>query len=237
MSRGNIALIGVSNFLGKSTAYVMLKDGFRVSVTSRNEKKLDLIRSSLEKFGEIFSIPGNISDPVSAEVTMEAVNSTLGSIDHAVVMIGGFVNDTVTDPSGIDSMIQNHIYYTTFAVRSAIRYLHKGSSIVLVTNIGAIEHGDPKAFSYSIAKAGVARMTELLCSELIPKGIRVNAVAPNYIDPSFDVGRDWRSMRKLGDLKTPPEDIALVIKWLVSDDAGWVNGAVIPVDGGYRLKK
>ncbi|MGC8505465.1 MAG: SDR family oxidoreductase [Thermoplasmata archaeon] len=237
MSNRNIALIGVSNFLGKSTAYILLKDGYRVSITSRNEKKLEQIRSSLEKLGEIFSVPGSITDPVSADVTMENVNSRLGGIDHVVVMIGGFVNDTITDPTGLESMIQNHIFFTTYTVRSAIKYLHNGSSIVLVANTGSIDHGDPKAYSYSIAKAGVARMTELLCSELIPRGIRVNAVAPNYIDSSFEAGRDWRSTRKLGDIKTPPEDIAVVIKWLVSQDSGWVNGAVIPVDGGYRLKK
>ena len=237
MSNGNLALIGVSNFLGKSTAYVLLKDGYRVSITSRNEKKLEQIRSSLEKIGDIFSVPGSITDPASAEVTMQNINSKLGRMDHIVVMIGGFVNDTITDPIGLESMMQNHIFYTTYTVRSAIKYLHSGSSIVLVANTGSIEHGDPKAYSYSVAKAGVVRMTELLCSELIPRGIRVNAVAPNYIDSTFEAGRDWRSMRKLGDSKTPPEDIAMVIKWLVSEESGWVNGAVIPVDGGYRLKK
>jgi 3-oxoacyl-[acyl-carrier protein] reductase len=61
-------------------------------------------------------------------------------------------------------------------------------------------------------------------------------IAPSVIDGEFVPGRDWKKMRRLGDFKAPPEDFAKVVVWLLTDEAEWINGVVIPVDGGARLR-
>lgn len=237
MSGNKVSLIGVSNFLGRATAYLLLKGGYTVSITSRDAAKLHRIKDEFHEYGNVLAVPGEISNQKSADSLMEEVNAAIEGIDHLVVMVGGFAGDTISDLSAMDQMLHNHIKIPAMVVKATQKYLHRGSSVVLITSIGALEHGDPRFFSYSIGKAGLAKMTEVLSSELIGMGVRVNAVAPNFIDGSFEPGREWRNGRKLGDLKTPPEDVALVIKWLISEDSDWVNGALIPVDGGHRLRK
>ena len=115
-----------------------------------------------------------------------------------------------------------------------------GGAIVLMASLMSFVGGFNIA-AYTASKGGVAQLAKALSNELAPRGVRVNAVAPGYIETEMTSDlEDWKR-REVG-ARIPlgrwgtPEEVAGVVAWLLSDDARYVSGAVIPVDGGYLAR-
>lgn len=227
-----VLIVGVSKGLGYALAYFLLNEGASVIINSRNEEKLREIKKSLESLGDINYVAGDVSTLESAKDVIKRA----GEFTDLVISVGGYVEDTVEDLSGLEEMIKNHIKIPLYVVNASLPKLKEGSTIVLVSALRGIYTAYPNQLSYGIGKAGLAKEVEILASELLSKQIRVVGIAPSYIDGDFVPNRDWKKLRKLGDEKAPPEDFARVIVWLLTDEAEFVNGVVIPVDGGFRLK-
>ncbi|ARM74961.1 SDR family NAD(P)-dependent oxidoreductase [Acidianus manzaensis] len=232
-----VLIVGVSEGLGYALAYFLLKEGAEVIISARNSEKLERIKKNLEKFGKINYISEEIKDIDSASKLIKNAYTIFGGkIDGLYILIGGYIEDDIYNLKGLDEMINNHIKYPLYVISSALNYLNQGSTIVLISALRGIDKALPNQLSYSIAKAGIAKATEVIASELLDKGIRVVSIAPSWIYGNFEPERNWKSERKLGDVKAPPEDFARILVWLISDEAEWINGVVIPVDGGARLK-
>ncbi|EZQ06573.1 3-ketoacyl-ACP reductase [Candidatus Acidianus copahuensis] len=231
-----ILLIGVSEGLGYALAYFCLTEGANVIINSGNEEKLKKISETLSAYGKIDYILGRVRNQKDAEEIIEKAYYKLKRIDSVAILIGGYEEDTIDDPKALDQMIDNHIKYPIYVISASIKYMRQGSSIVLVSAMRGIDKSLPTQLSYGIGKAGTAKAVEVLASELLERGIRVVGIAPSWIDGEFKPARDWRSLRKLGDPKAPPEDFARIAMWLMTDEAEWINGVVIPIDGGARLK-
>ncbi len=229
-------ILGVSEGLGYAIAYFALREGSTVCINSRNEDKLKKIKSNLEKYGKIEYVVGDLSSITSSKKVIDDCASKLGGIDHLVVTVGGYIEDDIENFSGLEEMLRNHIKIPLYAIKSSLEYLREGSSVILISSLSGLMKSSPKQLSYAISKAGLTKAVEVLASELLGKGIRVNGIAPTYIEGDFIPERNWKSLRKLGDPKAPPEDFARVVIWLLSDEAEWVDGVVIPVDGGSRLR-
>ncbi|AHC50708.1 3-ketoacyl-ACP reductase [Sulfolobus acidocaldarius SUSAZ] len=225
-----VLIAGTSTGLGYAVAYFSINEGAEVVLNARSEKKLvEIVKSLGDKASYVV---GDLSTPQGAK----DVVSRAGNITDLVITVGGYLEDTVESPSGLDEMLKNHIKTPLYLVNASLEKLREGSTIVMVSSTRALYTALPNQLSYAIAKSGLTKAVEILASELLNKGIRVVGVAPSFIMGDFVPGRDWRKMRKLGDAGAPPEDFAQVITWLLSDEAQWVNGVVIPVDGGARLK-
>ena len=115
-----------------------------------------------------------------------------------------------------------------------------GGSIVMIASLMSFL-GGMNAAAYAAAKGGVAQLAKSLSNELAPHGVRVNAIAPGYVETELtSTLEDWKRREvseriPLGRWATP-DDIAGPVAWLLSDDARYVTGTVIPVDGGFLAR-
>lgn len=225
------ALIGVSKGLGFAVAYRLNEAKGEVVINARNRAKLDDIAHQMPNRDLVKAVEGDATRKEVLDKLRE-----LGPYDGVVITIGGYVEDTVENPRGLDEMLNNHVKAPVRVLSGLMNSIREGGSVVLVSALRGIFNALPTQLSYAVAKAGVAKLVEVLASELLERGIRVNGIAPSVISGEFSPNRDYRKLRKLGDPSAPPEDFANVVLWLLSEGSEWVNGVVIPVDGGFRLK-
>ncbi|WP_157438769.1 SDR family oxidoreductase, partial [Acidiplasma aeolicum] len=224
-----------TGYLGEATAYEFLKNNYNVIINSRKEDHLLNIKKKLEKYGRIDYIAQELKDDQSCKSLSDKVKNISQNVDALVITIGGYIEDTVEDLSGIDEMFKNHLKIPMLLIKNFLNLLTSGSSIILVSNSDVDNKNRSNLLSYTVIKYALNKSVKIIAAELIKKGVRINAVAPEYIIQSFMPEEDYTKLRTLGDLETPPEDISKVIYFLCSPDGSWVNGAIIPVDGGHSL--
>lgn len=233
----SILVAGVGPGLGLATAYLALRNGASVVVAARSGDRLAWFKEMLSKYGKVEAIQGDLSTEKGAEDVVAKAHGILGRLDGIAVIVGGYAESSIEQLTEdvLFRMLRTNLAAHLYTVKAAAKVMN-GGSIVLVSAIWGPFLNWPGRVAYVASKAALARVVETLAAELLPKGIRVNAVAPGGMTKDFTPGREWRSLRRLGDRATPPEDVANIVVWLLSDMSEWVNGAVIPADGGYRFR-
>lgn len=171
--------------------------------------------------------------------TIEALG-TVGGLVHAAGIVrpaleGPFDADTWDDVIAINLRAEGHV---VDALLPALRAAGAGSAVVGISSIeGLVGHGAIP--SYTASKHGLIGLTRAFAHRLGPEGIRVNAVCPGYIDTPMlaptisttDARRDFEHRTPLGRLGAP-DDVARAVRFLLSEEAGFITGAVLVVDGG-----
>jgi NAD(P)-dependent dehydrogenase (short-subunit alcohol dehydrogenase family) len=146
-----------------------------------------------------------------------------------VNVTGGFAGGTVadSDPESLRFMSDLNLGTAWWSCREGARHLPEGGAIVNIASRSAVA-GGAGAAAYSVAKAGVVRLTEVLAAELSDRRVRVNAILPSVIDtPANRETMPPAALRKA----VAPADLAAVVSFLLSDAAAAVTGAIIPVYG------
>lgn len=246
MEGKRIALItGGSSGLGLATVEKFVQEGYHVVTTARNEEKL---KNSIDKFGIhctgiVFDM--NWLDKIPAFV--QDIKNRFGRIDVLVNNAG--INQKKAFIETTDEDFQNVILTNQLAlfalsrevVKVMINQEEKGN-IINISSMAAL-YGIPKVISYSASKSALDGMTRAMTVELAPLGIRVNSVAPGFIKtPMSAKALDNDPERKNKVLsRTPmqhlgePKDIANAVYFLASEDAKYITGVVLPVDGGNSI--
>ncbi len=250
--KDKVAIItGAGSGIGRETAIIFAKEGAKVVVTDIDtnagngtvEEIIKVLEQDPDCSGDAFFIKLDVSNrEQTKQVAQEAINK-YGKIDILINNAGIIKDDLITkmteeewdnvvdvDLKGPFHMIQSIV--GTMAERGSGAIINVSSIVGVYGNIGQT--------NYSAAKAGLIGMTKTLAKELGRNGIRVNAVAPGFIytpmtakvpEKILDAMKQKTPLKRLG----KPSDVARALLYLASDDAEFVNGIVLPIDGGLVI--
>ena len=221
-SRDSVALVtGASRGIGAATAERLRRDGWRVETAERGTGV-------------------DLGEPGAGAAAVER----LDRIDAAVCNAGTTARAGVLEVSREewDRVIAVNLGGVFEVAQAAARRMVDtgGGSIVLIASLMSFVGGYNIA-PYTASKGGVAQLAKAMSNELAGRGVRVNAIAPGYVETEMAESlEDWK--RREVEARIPlgrfaqPEEIADVIAFLLSDDARYITGAVIPVDGGFLAR-
>ena len=237
-------ITGGGTGLGFGISKAFLEAGAKVVITGRRET---VLKDAVEKLGNGASyLVNDVSDTATLPGFVENVESLFGEIDILVNNAGINMKKHLVEVSDeeFQRIIQTNVNGLFSLTREVAKKMipRKKGAIINITSMAAM-YGIPNVTAYTSAKTAVLGMTKSLAVDLSPEGIRVNAIAPGFIDSpmlrkAFDSDPARRDrvlqrtpMHKLGE----PEDIAAAAVFLASDASKFVTGVNLPVDGGNSI--
>jgi NAD(P)-dependent dehydrogenase (short-subunit alcohol dehydrogenase family) len=239
---GKTAIVtGASRGIGFAVARRLVDDGARVVITARGE---DALREAAASLGENARfVAGKADDPAHQDEVIRTAIDEFGGADLLVNNTG--INPAYGPILGLDlGTARKILEVNVVAALAWVQKVHAawmgehGGAIVNVASVAAIQPA-PMIAMYGVSKAALKHLTEELAFELAPT-IRVNAVAPAVVKTSFaralyegredEVSKAY-PLRRLG----VPDDVGSVVAFLLSDDAGWMTGQTLVIDGGATL--
>jgi NAD(P)-dependent dehydrogenase (short-subunit alcohol dehydrogenase family) len=240
---GKVAVVtGGNSGIGLATAKRLQEEGARVAISGRSKKTLD---EAVRTIGDgVVAIQADVAKPVEMDKFYKEVSQKLGKIDVLFVNAGvaKFAPFAETSESLYDEQFDINIKGAYFTIQKALPLLNDGASIILNTS-AADSTGNPGTSAYSATKAALRSLARTTAAELAERGIRVNTVAPGpIVTPIF--GRVGLSQEAIDEFskgiiaKVPmkrfgqPEEVAGVVAFLASQDASYITGVEINVDGG-----
>ncbi len=245
---GKVAVLtGAGSGIGKETARRLVAEGAKVVINGRDKAKLEVAASEIDSTGRNVAISaGDIALPPTGQAAVDLAVERFGRLDILVNNAGvfnpkPFLDLTESDYDWYLDVILKGKFFTAQAAAKAMK--EHGGAIVQTGSMWAIQAiGATPSAAYSAANAGVHAMVRNLAIELAPFKIRINAVAPAVVEtpvyntfmsdeqvaktlPTFNA---FHPLGRNGQAK----DVAEAILFLASEEASWITGTVLPVDGG-----
>ena len=243
---GKVALVtGSSRGLGRAMALRLAQDGFRVAVHyGRSEAEAQAVAEEIRAAGgEVAVFGADLSRPAEAATLVETVIGHFGRLD-VLVNNAGITRDTLAirmKDEDWDAVLATNLSSAFSAARAAIKHMMKARSgrIINISSVVALA-GNPGQANYVASKAGLIGLTRALAREYGGRGITVNAVAPGFIesDMTAKLGDETRKayqgqipLARFGQ----PGEVAAAVAFLASDDAAYITGQTLGVDGGMHM--
>ena len=241
--QGRVALVaGVSKGIGAATAEAFANAGAAIVLGARNEAALGLVVARIQaRGGHAIGVRTDVADVDSMRNLVDQALATYGRLDAA------FNNATDgpmpapladIDPDEFDRGIATNVRGTFLGMKFEIRAMLRtgGGAIVNMASIAGL-NGTANLAAYVAGKAGIIGLTKVAALDYADAGIRVNVVAPGPI-LTHHLEAAGAEAQRLAGLATPmrrvgtPSEVAQVVLWLCSEQAAFVTGAVVPIDGG-----
>lgn len=245
MSGKTAVVTGGSRGIGRAICLELARRGANVVFsyagnTAAAEKTLEELKAPGV---EARAVQGNVADPAAAKTLIDTAVKELGGI-HILVNNAGITRDGLAmamKEEDFDAVIETNLKGAFLCMKAAIRPMMKAryGRIVNMSSVVALR-GNPGQVNYCASKAGLIGMTKSLAKEMGARGITVNAVAPGYI--STDMTAALPDAARQAMLSTipvgragNPEDVAAAVAFLASEEAGYITGQVLSVDGGMGM--
>ena len=229
-------ITGGGRGIGKATAQLFTNEGAMVVIAEFDEVSG---QSTANELGAHF-IKTDVSKEESVSALFNFVLSEFGQLDILVNNAGILADSTLKklDSNSFDAVINVNLRGVYLCGRAAADIMiEQGSGVILNASSVVAHHGNFGQTNYVASKAGVIGITKVWARELGKDGIRVNAVAPGFIQTNMTAGMPEKIVEMMGE-KVPlkrwgqPEDVANAYTFLASDEASYITGAVMNVDGG-----
>jgi 3-oxoacyl-[acyl-carrier protein] reductase len=242
---GRVSIVtGASQGIGEAIALDLAREGAAVILVDVQKDKLDAVaRSIVEGGGQADVFQADVGDAARAQAVVDAVVAARGRIDH-LVNNAGIARDGLLmrmreeDWDAVLRVNLKGVFNFSKAVIRTMISARSGRIVNIASVVGLM--GNAGQANYAASKAGAIAFTKSLAREVAARGITVNAVAPGYITTAMTEGLPEEvkkafleiiPMKKLG----LPKDVASAVKFLLSDDASYITGQVISVNGGMHM--
>jgi NAD(P)-dependent dehydrogenase (short-subunit alcohol dehydrogenase family) len=241
-----VLVCGGSSGIGLAAAQRFLEEGSRVFVAGLEPSEVDAAVAGLREHGEVSGLACDVSREAEVARLAAAADAALGGVDVLANNAGTsrrapFLEITAADWDRIIAVNLRGMFLVAQAVTAQMARRGTGGVVVNMSSTNGIA-GEEDYAHYNASKGGVLLLTKTMAVELGPLGIRVNALCPGYIstplnaaisaglDPGFEeaYARDRIPLRRTG----RPEEVAAAYAFLASDDASFINGAGLVIDGG-----
>jgi NAD(P)-dependent dehydrogenase (short-subunit alcohol dehydrogenase family) len=242
---GKVALItGADSGIGRSVAILFAREGADVAIAYLDEHQdAEETRRGVENEGRrAILLPGDVADPAYAKAAVQKTLEAFGKLD--ILVNNAAFQEHVNDLEDLteehfNRTLKTNLYGYFHMTKAAVAVMKPGAAIVNTGSVTGIM-GNEELLDYSMTKGGIHAFSRSLSTKLIPKGIRVNVVAPGPVwTPLNPADKDARSVAQFGastQMKRPaqPEEIAPAYVFLASEQcSSFITGEILPILGGY----
>jgi 3-oxoacyl-[acyl-carrier protein] reductase len=245
MSGRSVVVTGGSRGIGRGIARVFADADAHVLITGRDETSLEeAVQELTAKGGKVSAFAGDVGDRAQCDAMARVAAERHGGIDVLCANAGIFPKADLPDMTraDLDEILSTNLYGTIFAVQSCLPWLEESGQgrIVITSSITGPTTGDPGWSHYGASKAAQLGFMRTAAMELAPKRITVNAVLPGNVESEGldEQGQDYLDKMlaaiPLGRLGKP-EEIGNAVLFLASQEAGYITGQTLVVDGGQVL--
>ncbi|MGK3947477.1 3-oxoacyl-ACP reductase FabG [Microbacterium sp. K2] len=233
MSSRVVLVTGGNRGIGRAIAERFVRDGYRVAVTARSGEGPE----------GTLTVRADVTDAAALDAAFTEVEQQLGPVE-VVVANAGITKDTLLlrmSEDDFDSVVATNLGGTFRVVKRASKGMLRArfGRVILISSVVGL-YGSAGQVNYSASKSALVGFARSLTRELGGRGITANVVAPGFIETDMtaelpeETQKQYKANIPAGRFATPDE-VAGVVTWLAGDGAGYISGAVIPVDGGLGM--
>ena len=244
--QNKVALItGGSRGIGRAVSLRLASDGVKLAINYKSDRKsADLVVGLVKEMGvEALSVQADVSDSSQVDVMVDQVVSEFGNVD-ILVNNAGIIHDSLLmrmSEDVWDEVLNTNLKGSYNCTKAVLRYMvrQRWGRVINVVSVVGIE-GNPGQSNYAASKAGVIAFSRSIAKEVASRNITVNSVAPGYISTEIvaDLNPEFKELilsripqNKFGTV----EDVSNMVGYLASEEANYITGEVIRVDGGIEL--